>query len=191
MAGRVGRGPVAWGNGGERINNRGELFHQIRGTRLFLKHSPAAQLDSDQAYALERALDRISAIADDLPDQPYQFDKHVALISALKLSSPELLPDAFNNFNTHFPLLNIPNPKRRVIWLPTVSVQDYFEPQLWEHYVILVLGRGYKIYNQEDEGDAPMFSPTVAGMKLNQSSRGLWHSHAITLPARPECDSSP
>ena len=45
-------------------------------------------------------------LADDLADNPYQYDKHVALITALKLSSPDLLPDAFDNLNAHFPLPN-------------------------------------------------------------------------------------
>ena len=68
--------------------------------------APAAPLDSDQAYALESDLDQVSSIADDLADNPYQYDKHVALITALKLLSPDLLPDAFDNFNAHFPLPN-------------------------------------------------------------------------------------
>ena len=66
--------------------------------------APAARLDSDQAYALESALDQVPSIADDLADNPYQYDRHVALIT--KLSSPDLLPDAFDNFNAHFPLPN-------------------------------------------------------------------------------------
>ena len=46
--------------------------------------------------------------------------------------------------------------------LAAASGQDCLEPERLERYVNLVLGRGDKIYNPEDEDDAPTFSPMVA-----------------------------